>query len=370
MYQIDATARAPEGLTLNNPAQARQGAVWGCTTRVPIGVPEARAFNPSVFEEFESASLRDAVAHVLTYPTQRFERGCSLRSRPHACAGLLRVSAYGTIISDHLVFDATARASEGLTLNNPSQVRQGAVWGCTTRLPIGVPEARALTHSILKEILFPYLYATLHQQSPVFLGKTNPLVMFFLSFDIVHYLVFVVDAVGEGCILVSPPIEMGESGISLEPLAGKGLDSLHILRHRYGGWERNKNMHVVGHTANAIYLSVQVVGLFHNDRIELAVVLDGDGLLATVGAKDYVIERLDITHNDKTRQSDYYCSGFESASLRDAGWLARGQPHTALRLCGVIESMCLRHNRKYDKTNSGEGFPIIKSLCLRHISRV
>ena len=108
MYQVDATARAPEGLTLNNPAQARKGAVWGHATRVLACVPEARALNPSVFEEFKSASLRDAVAHVLTYPTLRFKRGCSLRSRTrtivgllpsvatHACAGLLKVSAFGT----------------------------------------------------------------------------------------------------------------------------------------------------------------------------------------------------------------------------------------------------------------------------------
>ena len=51
MYQVDATARAPEGLTLNNPAQARKGAVWGHATRVLACMPEARALNPSVFEE-------------------------------------------------------------------------------------------------------------------------------------------------------------------------------------------------------------------------------------------------------------------------------------------------------------------------------
>ena len=96
MYQVDATARAPKGLTLNNPAQARKGTVWGHATRVLACVPEARALNPSVFEEFKSASLRDAVAHVLTYPTLRFKRGCSHWPLLHAYAGLLRVSASGT----------------------------------------------------------------------------------------------------------------------------------------------------------------------------------------------------------------------------------------------------------------------------------
>lgn len=85
MYQVDATARAPEGLTLNNPAQARKGAVWGQATRDPACVPKARALIPSVFEEFKSASLRDAGGSPRDNPTLR----C-------ACAGLLRVSASGT----------------------------------------------------------------------------------------------------------------------------------------------------------------------------------------------------------------------------------------------------------------------------------
>ena len=75
---------ASERLTLNNPAQARKGAVWGCATRVLDGVPEARALN--VRDNRESASLRDAITH-------RSEVSPTLRC---ACAGLLRVSASGT----------------------------------------------------------------------------------------------------------------------------------------------------------------------------------------------------------------------------------------------------------------------------------
>ena len=238
---------------------------------------------------------------------------------------------------------APGEASKRLILNNPSQARQGAVWGCATRVPNGVPEARALNPSILEEVLFPYLDATLHQQSPIFHGKTNPLMMFFLSFDIVHYLIFVVYAIGESRILMRPAIEMGESWIGLEPLAGKCFDRLYVLCHRYSGRERNKNMHVVGHSAYTVYLSMQVVSLFHDDRIELAIMLDGDGLLAAIGAKDYMVERLDVTHKRITKNSGKYCYRFENASLRDADGPPIGQPHTALRLCGVTESQCLRH---------------------------
>ena len=64
MYQVDATARAPEGLTLNNPAQARKGAVWGHATRVHGCVPEARALIPSVFEESKEARRGGAVGRL------------------------------------------------------------------------------------------------------------------------------------------------------------------------------------------------------------------------------------------------------------------------------------------------------------------
>ena len=234
-------------------------------------------------------------------------------------------------------------ASERLTLNNPAQARKGAVWGCATHVHDGVPEARALNPSVFEEILLSYSKPTLFQQSTVLLCKRNPFVMFLLPFDVVHNLVLVVYAIGEGGIFVSPAIEIGKVGISLEPFACECLGSLHILCHRYGGREGDKDMHVVGHTAYAVDFTVHIVGLLHNDGIELAVVLKADSLLTAISAKDYVVERLDVTHINITQGGDYYCVVDESASLRDAGGQSRGHPHTALRLCGVIESQCLRH---------------------------
>lgn len=313
-----APGEASKRLILNNPSQARQGAVWGCATHVRNGVPEARAFKTK--DSNESASLRDAGwQQILTNPTLR----C-------AYAGLLKACASGTFCS------LPKPASKRLTLNNPAQTRQGAVWGCATRVHNGVPEARALNHSVLEEVLFPHLYATLHQQCSIFLGKTDPPVMFFLSFDIVHYLVFVVDAIGESRIFMCPAFEMGEGWIGFEPLAGKGLDSLYVLCNRYGSRERNKNMHVIWHTSYTVYLSVQVVCLFHDDRIELAVMLYSDGLLAAIGAKDYVVERLDITHDRITKDSGKNCYRFENASLRDAGWLFPGNPTLRCACAGLL----------------------------------
>ena len=323
---------ASERLTLNNPAQARKGAVWGCATCVPDGVPKARALKTKTGNE--SATLRDAGGRSRGNPTLRFERGCSPRSRPHACAGILKACASGTICS------LSIPASERLTLNNPSQAvgavwgaalaRKGAVWGCATCVPDGVPEARALNPSVFEEVLLSYSKPTLFQQSTVLLCKRNPFVMFLLPFDVVHNLVLVVYAIGESGIFMSPAIEMGKVGISLEPFACECFDGLHILCHRYGGWEGYKDMHVVGHTTYTIDFPVHVVGLFHDDGIELAVVPEADGLLTAISAKDYVVERLDVTHNNITQGSDYYCVESESASLRDAGGQPRGQPHTAL----------------------------------------
>lgn len=248
---------------------------------------------------------------------------------------------------------AQGGASERLTLNNPSQAvgavwgaaqaRKGAVWGCATHVHDGVPEVRALNPSVFEEVLLSYSKPTLFQQSTVLLCKRNPFVMFLLPFDVVHNLVLVAYAIGESGIFMSPAIEMGKVGISLEPFACECFDGLHILCHRYGGWEGDKDMHVVGHTTYTIDFPVHVVGLFHDDGIEFAVMLKADGLLTAISAKDYVVKRLDVTHDDITQGSDYYCVGSESASLRDAGGQPRGQPHTALRLCGVIESQCLRH---------------------------
>ena len=363
MYQVDATARATEGLTLNNPAQARKGAVWGHATRVHGCVPEARALNPSVFEEFKSASLRDAVAHIWAYPSLRFERGCSLRSRTrtivgllpsvatHACAGLLRGSASGTISSHYLVLDATARAPEGLTLNNPSQARKGAVWGQATRVLDCVPEARALNPSVFEEVFLSYDKPTLFQQCAVLLFKADPFMVLLLSLDIVHYPVLVVYTIGESRILMRPSTEMRESGICLEPLARKGLYRLHILSDRDGGRQGNENMHMVWHTANAVNLPMQAVGLLHDDRIELSVMLNGDSLLTPICAEHYMIERLDITHMGITRYRAKYCNGFESASLRDAGGSPRDNPTLRCACAGLLRVCASGTHRRCDTTN-------------------
>ena len=247
--------------------------------------------------------------------------------------------------------DATARAPKGLTLNNPAQARKGAVWGHATRVLACVPEARALNPSVFEEVLLSYDKPTLFQQGTVLLFKADSFMVFLLSLDIVHYLIFVVDAVGECCILVSPAFEIGEGRISFKPLAGKGLHRLHILSDRDGGRQGNKNMHMVGHTANAVNLPMQVVGLLHDDRIELSVVLDGDSLLTPICAEHYMIERLDITHVRITKDRGEYCNGFESASLRDAGGSPRDNPTLRCACAGLLRVCASGTHRRCDTTN-------------------
>ena len=316
---------ASERLTLNNPSQARKSAVWGCATCVLDGVPEARALKSKTGNE--SASLRDAGGRSRGNPTLR----C-------ACAGILKACASGTICL------LSIPASERLTLNNPSQAvgavwgaaqaRKSAVWGCATHVHDGVPEVRALNPSVFEEVLLSYSKPTLFQQSTVLLCKRNPFVMFLLPFDVVHNLVLVAYAIGESGIFMSPAIEMGKVGISLEPFACECFDGLHILCHRYGGWEGGKDMHVVGHTTYTINFPVHVVGLFHDDGIEFAVMLKADGLLTAISAKDYVVKRLDVTHDDITQGSDYYCIGSERVPpgrRRAASW---STPHCAALVRG------------------------------------
>ena len=317
-----ATARAPEGLTLDNPSQAA-GAVWGehdLSSIVRVG--DTRSHITHSRERVPSARH----VHLHGYPTLR--------------AGLWRARASGTMGSH---YGSIEIAPEGLSLDNPSQAA-GAVWGEHIRRCTCVPEGRALYPSVFEKVFFPYGNPTFHQQRPVFLCKGDMLVVLLLPFDVIHYLFFVADAIREGGIFVSPSPEMWKQWIRLEPLAGECLDSLHILCHRNGCGERYKNMHMVGHTTDSIYLTMQVVGLLHDDGIELSVVVDGDSGLATVGAENNMVKRLYVTHGEITPKRVVYCMCVESASLRDAPCrISRRSPHIALCLCGVIESTCLRH---------------------------
>ena len=130
----------------------------------------------------------------------------------------------------------------GLTLNNPSQARQGAVWGHATHALTCVQEARALNPSVFEKVLLSYDKPTLFQQGTVLLFKADPFMVLLLSLDIVHYPVLVVYTIGESRILMRPSTEMRESGICLEPLAREGLHRLRILSDRDGGRQGNKNM--------------------------------------------------------------------------------------------------------------------------------
>lgn len=247
--------------------------------------------------------------------------------------------------------DATARAPEGLTLNNPAQARKGAVWGHATRVLACVPEARALNPSVFEEVFLSYDKPTLFQQGTVLLFKADSFMVFLLSLDIVHYPVLVVYTIGESRILMRPSTEMRESGICLEPLARKGLYCLHILSDRDGGRQGNENMHMVWHAANAVNLPMQVVSLCQDDRIELSVVLDGDGLLTPICAEHYMIERLDITHMGITRYRAKYCNGFESASLRDAGGSPRDNPTLRCACAGLLRVCASGTHQRCDTTN-------------------
>lgn len=238
---------------------------------------------------------------------------------------------------------ALSTASERLTPINPAQA-VGAVWGQSDCTRACVPEGRALLVSIFEKILLADSNTAFCKQRPVFLCKRNPFVVFFLSFDIVHYLFFVVDAIRECGVFMSPSSEIRKQRVCLEPFTGECLHVLHVLCQRNGCRERYKDMHMVRHTANTVYFSMQVVGLLHDDSIKFSVVFDGNSGFAAIGAENNMVKGLDITHGMITSRRAVYCIYNESASLRDAyDWTYRFRPHTALRLCGVIESQCLQH---------------------------
>ena len=55
-------------------------------------------------------------------------------------------------------------------------------------------------------------------------------------------------------------------------------------------------MHVVGHAANAVQLTAHVVDQSHHIGIEVALVLLGEGALATVGADDNMVHVGGVAH--------------------------------------------------------------------------
>ena len=93
-----------------------------------------------------------------------------------------------------------------------------------------------------------------------------------------------------------PTTKIRKRRICLEPLARKCLHGLYVLSQRGRRRERNEDMHMVGHTADAIYFPVQVVGLLHDDGIEFPFMLGRDGLLALIGAENNMIYGLYVTH--------------------------------------------------------------------------
>lgn len=147
-------------------------------------------------------------------------------------------------------------------------------------------------------------------------AKGDPFVVFFLAFDVIHNLILVMYAIGYGSIFMPPPPKIRKRRIRLEPFAGECLYGLYILCHRYCCRERDKDMYMVWHTTDTINLSVQVVGLLHNDGVEFSVVFDRDRGFTTIGTENDMVKRLNITHSMITGISVTYCGGIERVSPR------------------------------------------------------
>ncbi len=191
---------------------------------------------------------------------------------------------------------------EACALNNPAQARQGAVWGgarcvCATVLYHfrRAGGTRSQT-SVFQEILFPYRHAVLLKESPILLLKGHPLMVLFLPFDIVYYHILVAYAIRDSGIFVPPSVPVWKSEIFSQPFASKSLDGLYILCHRECGGQRDKNMNMVRHPSNPIYLSFQVLRLTEDNTIQLSLMFDVDSLLAPVCTEDEMVYGLDVTH--------------------------------------------------------------------------
>ena len=304
---------ASERLIFSNPSQARKGAVWGrdalCGISVPEGCVLIRLRQPRAHASGTPLHYDDGTAPTLRCACAGLRRDCTSGTLYGSCNYLWGISErHDKVLLWRCSVEAKMRrgqvtlgkrflgASERLTFNNPAQARKGAVWGMDAMCDTSVPEGRALIRSVSKKILLSYSQSVLQKESPILFLKQYLIVMFLLVADVVHDVILVAPTTRKSRVFMSPSLPTRERWTCLKPFAGEGLDRLDVLRERYSGRQRHKEMHMVGHAANSVYLGIQSLRLGQDDPIQLSFVIDIDGLSAPIGPENDVMQCLNVTH--------------------------------------------------------------------------
>ena len=115
------------------------------------------------------------------------------------------------------------------------------------------------------------------------------MMVFLLAHDIAYYHIFVTQTIAEPSILTAPTSKMREQGVAFHSFTCTRLHSLHKFCNRHGRWQRNKDMHMVWHTAYAISLAVEILGNTIDISIKVTFMFNGYSRLTPICPKYNVI---------------------------------------------------------------------------------
>ncbi len=134
------------------------------------------------------------------------------------------------------------------------------------------------------------------QKGPVLLSKGESPMMLLLPHDIAHNHILVTDTVTEASILMTPAAEIREIRVHLQPLAAVGLHPLNERGKRQRGWQRDEDVDMIRHPADAVGLTPEILCDAVDVSVELPLVRLGDGLTATVCAENDVVVGGSVAH--------------------------------------------------------------------------
>ena len=205
-----------------------------------------------------------------------------------------------------------------------------------------------MRHSVFQKIFLSYGHTILLKKGPVFFGKRAMEMMFLLLGDVPDNHILVPHAIGKPSILFGPSIEQWEGRVCLEPFAGGYLEFLHELGHSQCGWQGDKKMHMVWHTADTVELATNIIDKTKYVGIQFALVFLYNRGYTSMCAKDDVIRCLGVTHSEVTHNLRIYCVEQRRRISTRCHRIHYQRHHTApTGLCGVNCALrrvsCLRH---------------------------
>ena len=251
---------------------------------------------------------------------------------PTACI-VLCATRVASRISDTIALERLYRSTCALNTTQGEAVVWCSDMQCNMPL-----EERRLSQSIFEEIFFTNSNAILNKKCPIFLSKTDSLMMLLLPCYVSSYHSTVTHTISKTCVLLRPTIKKREIGIRFHPFAGRHFKVLYEFGHGQCGWKRNKNMHMIWHSTNTVQMSTYVIYKAQDIRVEVSLMNGTNSILTAVCAEHNMIECLCITHTIVTLIGKRYCVSYAVSPVSDRLTDSCHIHHTASTTCVVLSA--------------------------------